>query len=99
LALNHNFVFRVTYFKTLFPLLFIRNEQSGRLFVLTVSQNTKYAAEDFMEYVVRKVLLSCDLLMMNAADRRLRILCYCGRISRRWCILLVICGQQSGKGK
>jgi hypothetical protein len=52
-----------------------------------------------MEYVVRKVLLSCDLLMIHADDRRLRLLCYCDRISRRWCILLLICGQKSGRGK
>jgi len=86
-------------FKNLFSLIFICNEQSDRLIVLTVSLNTKYEVGDFMEYVVRKVLLSCDLLMMIAADRRLRLLCYCGRISRRLCILLIICGQQSGRCK
>jgi hypothetical protein len=34
------------------------NEESGRLIVLTVTQNSKYAVGDFMEYVVRNVLLS-----------------------------------------
>jgi len=89
LAFNHNFTFSVTYNKILFSLLFMCNEESGRLIVLTVSQNTKYAVGDFMEYVIRKVLLSCNLLMMHAAYRLLRLLCYCGRISRRWSIFLV----------
>jgi len=85
--------------KNLFSLLLICNEQSDRLIVLTESLNTKYAFGDFMEYIVRKLLLSCDLLMMHAADRRLRLLYYCGRMLRRWCTLLVICGQQSGWGR
>jgi len=98
LALNHNFTFNVTCFKTLFSLRFICNEESGKLIILTVSQDTKYAVGDFVEYVVRKVLLSCELLMMHDEDRRLRLLWYCDRISRWWFILLVICGQQSGRG-